>query len=480
VATFKKSKYLLSSMVTPASDGVRQTLGSYWLVEADGKFKMQTSSIGSVGKFTSAKWGEVTINQEYEAPPYYTITQSVTLISDSTIFENPTDFKNYVIGDSRRGILPLIMTGTLFGDATILLPIPYSREELMAVENSVRPLHYSVDPTYNFYQEFYEGQITTAPEQILPNLYSVYESKTGDEDLSPNSLNDLDSELVNIGGFLGEVVSSDPTPETDILPIENVDFVKEANPYKRLFPMYNEINFSTQTTTNFAEILEDARLSTEFLEFLQAASSDLFSFTGFKENLFVAEGGEVSFVASNGEGSFNVHDVFGWWKSALDRFSVEQDPTNRANQFIPRMSFIGPNPPEINKFTKFLYLLTFEGKMQKMVNKYLRSYTDILKGCPSYSETVAYKVEKRKSGDLIATYIFPNSNEIDVYRFVDTQVKYGQPYQYDAFAYQLVLGSEYMYDNVMLTLEQGAAPSGGAEDSEDDEGPALATLVPSG
>ena len=462
MGTSKKSKYMLSSMVTPASDRVREELGSEWLIKQNGKFEMVTSSFNGSGKFIGAVWGDVTINQEFEAPPYYMMTQSITLISNSEKFPTYEQFRKYVLGAPlvlgvSAEIPPLIVTGSLFGDTTLSLPVPYSQEELKTVENSSRPLSYEVIPNYNFYQSFYESQTITVPEQILPNLYNIY--KEGDtDDLSPDALNTFDEGLNGIAQLLGDISDTNIGPEEEVLPIENIDFVKNANPYKRIFPMYNEINFSTQITTNFAEILEDSKLSTDFLEFLSATSPGKVSFTGFIEELSIGQRDEVSFVAVNSAGDLEIFDVFTWWGSVLKRFggtTIDSTVPGTSGTSVAPPTIIGPDPSELNKFSKFIHLLTFEGKMQKMVNKYLRSYTDLLKGVPSYSETVAYKVEKRKSGQLITTYLFPNSNEIEVYNFVDTQVKYGESYQYIAYAYQLTLGSEYLYNNLSLAWYDG-------------------------
>jgi hypothetical protein len=180
--------------------------------------------------------------------------------------------------------------------------------------------------------------------------------------------------------------------------------------------------------------------------------------------LSVDQNGEVIFVATNGPGTFKTLDVFSWLNEVINTFSKDQSSTENQNSSLfdsifKEVSYIGPDPEELNKFVRFLNLLTFEGKMQNMINDYMRSYTDLIKGVPSYSETVAYKVVKTKAGQPITTFIFPNSNEIDVYNFVDTQVKYGETYEYSAFAYQLVLGAEYMYDNLELsTNAKGASP----------------------
>ena len=464
MATFKKSEYLLSSMVGKNTDAdlLRVDLGANWERDNNGKFQLQTSSVGNQGSFTKVKFENPITNHEYESSPYYSITQSITLKSDDSKFKNYSDFVNYINGTATTP--PLIKTGSFFLDAHFTLPIPYSQQEMKLIENSARPLSYEVNPVYNFYQRNYEDKTITVPEQILPNLYSVYGSKN-DADQSSNALNDLDSELVNIGTFLGDIVGSTGPAESEleVLPIENINFVKEANPYKVIFPMYNEIEFSTDTSTIFAEIMEDANLSTNFLKYLSArlnTANQTRPFAGFREELSVGDSGKVVFASPSSDGQFKTYDVFAWLNGIAFDF-VDSDSTSFfTSDGEEDVSFMGPTPDETNKFIKFLNLLKFEGKVQNLVNNYMRNYEDILQGIPAYSETVAYKVEKRKAGTLVTTYLFPNSNEIDVYRFVDTQVKYGEKYDYTAYAFQLSMAAEYEYRDVNVKLITNSEQTG--------------------
>lgn len=445
MGTYKKSEYLLQSMLDEdnnVSDKLRVDIGGAWIRDADGKFKPQNAKIGAMQKFSNVSFSKLTINQEHESFPYYSITQSITLTSDDSLFDNYKSFLEYINGT--KDTPGAITTGSYFTDAYMSVPLPYSQKEKSLVENSAKPQSYSVAPVYNFYQRNYEDKTITVPEQILPNLYSVYASKS-DIDESPNALNDLDEELLNIGTFLGDIVDTmDPvSPEVEVLPIENIKFLDEANPYKSIFPMYNEVEFSTQRNTVIAQVLEDADLSTSLLKFLSGSLDQSLPFAGFREELSLDSSGKIQFVDTPADSHFKVYDIFEWVEELSQNISSNENNKN----------IIGPAPAESNKFIKFLNLLKFEARMEDTINSYLRSYQDILEGIPSYSETVAYKVEKRRAGTLVSTYLFPNSNEIDVYKFVDTQVKYGEKYDYSAYAYQLVFGAEYVYGSVSTTVE---------------------------
>ena len=76
-----------------------------------------------------------------------------------------------------------------------------------------------------------------------------------------------------------------------------------------------------------------------------------------------------------------------------------------------------------------------------------RNYQQIIAGDKAYSETLLYRIEKRnaQTNKFIQNIWFPNSTEVDVLNYVDTQVVYGVDYQYTIYAYQLVVGNNYRY-----------------------------------
>ena len=90
--------------------------------------------------------------------------------------------------------------------------------------------------------------------------------------------------------------------------------------------------------------------------------------------------------------------------------------------------------------------IVFTGKLQTLIEQNQRSYLDITNGKKAYSETICYKIEKSlERGAPIQTVWMPNTNEIDLIEYIDTQVKYSKFYKYRITAYQLIIGSEYQY-----------------------------------
>jgi hypothetical protein len=77
-----------------------------------------------------------------------------------------------------------------------------------------------------------------------------------------------------------------------------------------------------------------------------------------------------------------------------------------------------------------------------------RTYQDVvIDGKPAYSETVFYRIEKRRASDglFLQNIYLPNSSDVDVLTYYDTQVKYNSEYTYNIYAYQMVVGNKYRY-----------------------------------
>jgi len=92
-------------------------------------------------------------------------------------------------------------------------------------------------------------------------------------------------------------------------------------------------------------------------------------------------------------------------------------------------------------------LVIGQGHASKSKPGLARTYKDVYEGKKAYSETLFYRIQKRNrnTGEIVQNIWIPNSSEIDVVKYVDTQVLYGVEYKYDVFAYQFVVGTKYRY-----------------------------------
>ena len=122
--------------------------------------------------------------------------------------------------------------------------------------------------------------------------------------------------------------------------------------------------------------------------------------------------------------------------------------------------FVGKNNPteEVTDDPKYalyksLMSVVFSSKVRDLVRTRTRTYTEMMSGKPAHTETLLYRIEKRvgsTNGRVVQNFWLPNSNDVDVHKFIDSQVKYGTQYTYTIYAYELVFGSRYQYQNCLL------------------------------
>jgi len=263
--------------------------------------------------------------------------------------------------------------------------------------------------------------------------------------------------------------------------LENIDILKNQESKKYLFPMYFEIQFATDKTTSVAEILKESKLSTAIQKRIM---NNNFYLQGFTKEPFMEATELLTFQKSNvTEANIkvqkkssverkerNVWDITDW----LAEYDVKNqtsgetiDPQKRKEILsLDKIDDIGVffdnglgeiiNESEQTKFYRQFLKLIFVGKLRKLIKKKFRTFEELMRGKLAYSETILYKVEKYKAsstnkpfGEPLQNFYFPNSNEIDVLKFIDTQVKYNTNYFYRVVAYQVVIGTKYEYSDLM-------------------------------
>jgi hypothetical protein len=268
------------------------------------------------------------------------------------------------------------------------------------------------------------------------------------------------------------------------------EYLKErtsAQKIAKLFPMNINLRMRTEQPGLFINMLESSNLDGKFMLGLHhgfAGESDVYktrkrSFVktteepiekvdeeGFSYNLFVHESEEVN---------LNCMNLFSWWDSGY------RNPGSFQN-----INFVGRSTESVKLATDAKNRYRFENttkhlKFASQLRKFFedkfdttnRNYIDVLKATPSYVETVAYRIVKRGGGPegpnkltpIIQNFWIMNSKRMDVMSFFDTQVKYGENYRYDVYAYKVVIGTKYKYKNLRLSKRISGEVNAGRVDS---------------
>ena len=399
-------------------------------------------------------------------------------------------------GDTSRGKIDELFSPTVdinrsFADHVHEMPLPFSRKELDRFSSPLNAMSAEIRPEYNFYIKSYETKImedSDVYENTLPNMY-VFLSELNEEEsnfefrrfitlggnLTTNqyapSYNILyvpakrvfDIRRHPIGQYYDIYArhydKAKNTGETNFLNTKfsnllvstnQTSLLKEFNEKREMFPMYVDIQFSTDKATSFAQILKDSNLSDTFMTHMVNRISDnqasLMPCQEVTQDVIQEQNQNPivlsSLSADRQKRFWNVSDI-------IENLMEEQPDILPGNR-----TYLGKQDNLNGKqydFFKSIMFRIFRGKLKKLVKEKFRSFKNIMDGKPAYSETVFYRVAKYGSragvnGNFaMQNYYFPNSNELDVLRFIDTQVKYGKEYTYVVYAYQLVFGNKYKY-----------------------------------
>ena len=389
-------------------------------------------------------------------------------------------------------------------------------------------------PEYNFYIKEYEemlrfGTGRQIPEPLFPNLYALMLERTNEISnptldnhitlggaLTPTEAHigasnkdkfnikkhagqyfDLYGKLINDPREIRDRAPNPPLQKIAkkfnnlIVPYDNVDLFKELTEKKELFPMYVDMEFSTDKMTEFAQILHDTNMYEDFIWYIVRGvtlANAGFASADTRVRNFV-EAQETSKVQVNEDGvktiskgvitskaRRRVWDILTWLKNNslidFDSGEVKQPDFSSflATGALNNVTFLddGSLEQELstdpkNKFFKSIMGIVFLSKLKTFIKNRFRTYDQIIEGMPVHSETVAYRVAKFRGdetgnpvGKAIQNFWLPNSNKVDVINFADTQVKYGKRYVYKIYAYQVVINTKYNYHNLNV-WSKGAA-----------------------
>ena len=236
-----------------------------------------------------------------------------------------------------------------------------------------------------------------------------------------------------------------------IFPASSRNIMEEGMIEHYSFPMSTNIEFNTDSSTQFAQSLQNAKLGSALINYAQDG------FTSSATEIDVRVRKEVSLELDENsiqkttslKKTISISD---WWEK--DWFSGSPTGINFDDQF-----FVGYKSEEdvsendinkiTNKFAKIISWIAFAGGLKQIVkDHFISNMCDIFEAKKTtYSEDVIYKISKfagtSTDGEELQNFWFSNSNEIDVIRFFDTQVKFNTDYTYRLTTYKMAIGTKY-------------------------------------
>ena len=459
--------------VSDSSEGVfpvtSQIIKLVPLPPGEGDFPIFSTS----GIFQPDKWAEKIeeIKNDILAPESFVGSTGGTIgdreIPGVEVF--PTDRV-----DSFGRVYRRVTGAPVFYDSTFEYNTPNRYEETSGIDfGDVTTLVGDVRPEYNFYVREYEEIISDAEVYTYPCMYTFVSEKESDYTDEDNSVYNqhislngrIEGVFKDVTNKRGERIGekdvgifdyfsswSDGLRQTfDSSNIEDenlfnkfqnmifsqsdVDFLNTIAEKKESFPMTNEIRFSTGVATQTSDVLKESNLFADLIAYALTAEANLIPY---------AEETETGILSKK---EYSVIDLTDWWGSigtprVVDNAIVFGRNKTSETDILNSDVFAGP--------VGFLLKIVFLGKIRNLIAEHSRTFKQAFEEASiAHSETLVYEIEKYKidaTGDSALQKIFiPNSSDLDLCRFIDTQVEYDTEYQYRIFVHQIVYGMKYSY-----------------------------------
>lgn len=217
--------------------------------------------------------------------------------------------------------------------------------------------------------------------------------------------------------------------------------IKIENGFANLFPCYNKLTFYKEKSGEFYEILRKTYFNLNLFSSILEENSlptTKFNFYNSSNNLTIRD-----------IKTYNFQD----WLDNL--FATE--PTNSVEYFnftdSSKILYLGlKNNKVVQQVRDNAYLFdvmktALKGKVNYLVEKFGRTFQDVINNKESYVEPLLIKIEKflPNSKTVFQTYYFENNSE-QLLEFFDTQVKPETSYNYKFYYYVLALGTSYSYE----------------------------------
>ena len=270
--------------------------------------------------------------------------------------------------------------------------------------------------------------------------------------------------------------------------------IDKIHQLKKYFPFYAEMGFSTSQNTQLGDIIKQILFGKYFVnkiagyntysDPLQAFIEDsdvqqgqtpplgnpkMLSFADYRQEKTYEDDGDAYEAPklSLNAGSLStinkkyypiVEDLHEYIQNP-DTFGI---PTgidkNDIQNHIAYLRDDVAEPIDVNEYNNIWKIVLGTVLKQKLIQTYKenhRTYQDLLAGKPAYHEDIAYKVEKwaKRPEDtdqywtISQSIIIPNTSDINIFNYVDTQMKYGYDmmYMYRIYAIKVVFGCSYDY-----------------------------------
>ena len=504
---FNYQDYATSNGPSTILDPIRRLCGLFWTQEYVQKSNSRYNSVN----FSNIAFFRSVVDESH-------IPMTVNFTSYKKSSEDSLESEEWVLlntnvshlskDEEYRSLIEDNVFDRTYEDFTFSGPKFYEKSDFNSGQDGVLTNFAEVKGDYNYFDRDYElaSYPTYLHEAMLPNMYVffAYQEQPSEAQnpaykslLTLNGKIDINKHQEMFSAEKKEVSQKRITPTEKYFSswsnvantlqstaqIGNIVFkygnihlsaedVKKIQSYggrKELFPMWMDIQFTTDRIVEFAETLKETQvmglLQSSLMEAIRSGSlSSERVVTAFtQKNNTVRQVSEshitgIPMQLTNTESSLSYFDMSSWMEDIVNGAAFPTDLLYSTFLGTLDESMRVTNEPKYD-FFKSLMSVILKGKIRKLLRKHCRTMQEIFSGKQCYNETVMYRIEKHdgdnSNGAPLQTFYVPNSQELDVFQYIDTQVKYGKKYTYVIYAYQMVVGNKYSYIDSEFRRDSG-------------------------
>ncbi len=144
---------------------------------------------------------------------------------------------------------------------------------------------------------------------------------------------------------------------------------------------------------------------------------------------------------------------------AISDTSIERLRTLKVDEWFDELFEVDDTTSMAERFRRVFMKYVLRARIRKMVREHRRTLYDILKGKMAHSEIIGYRIEKRFTDTVgdpsndSENFYFGTNDDVEIVKYIDSQVKYGKSCTYRVYALTAVVGTRYAYTDCMSTVQ---------------------------
>ena len=404
------------------------------------------------------------------------------LLSDSYYYGLANNKNNLSNPNSEEEKL-LKQYGEYFYDYSIVIPTPTIIPQQVSqeyVESNLTTFSTAkIQPLYNFYDKEFEQVASASKEQSLYNFYALYyyllenlDEKTKDEFLQNNVLpllkkynnyaNTYFSEdiLKQLKKFKETDISPEANKKTVVVLPDSLKLINDLDSRKAEQPYGIDISFQPLPKKTVGTLLGNT-----------SEIADLEKFVVDYQNPNVVLNNR-NFIVELVYSNENKQTAKNYYKVPfinINNWIESLDPVKNNSDIKDSLVFTKKPKDKDSTFLKKIKKTLLQKKITSLIQDNKRSFSELIAGVSAYNEVILYEIKKYDSNyKQLQSILIPNTEDLDFYKYFDTQVKYNTKYKYEVLAWTLIIGNRYKYFDRLAIPPKKKTPVKLKNNSSDD------------